>query len=462
MHIKSNYSWLKHSDFMLIDLISLICAFTISYRLKFKDFRFIYSANWMGLLVIILLVDVVLTLIMNPYSGILRRAFYEEIAKTGLLAVYNFIIATILFYLLKIGVLFSREMLIEMYLIYFVMVLFLKYFWKKMLLSGKVHTRLNRPIKLFIISSSDRMDEIKKRAEAGDFKQYEIVGSCDETKLSDYADYCVSNDVNEVLIAEDLSKIPTDSLHKLIENGIGIHLDIASLLGFETESQQISHVGSNNTLAVGTYVFTAQQVFFLWVKRMFDIIFGLLGCVILVPLTIGVKIAYLASGDKNGIFYTQDRIGENGRHIKILKYRTMVTDADKKLDDLLKNESNLKEWQENQKLKDDPRITSVGKFLRRTSLDEFPQFINVLKGEMSIVGPRPLVAGELEAHNGLKLYRRVKPGITGWWACNGRSNIDYHERLDLEYYYIKHFSLYLDILCILRTIAAVFKKEGAE
>ena len=252
MHIKSNYSWLKHSDFMLIDLISLICAFTISYRLKFKDFRFIYSANWMGLLVIILLVDVVLTLIMNPYSGILRRAFYEEIAKTGLLAVYNFIIATILFYLLKIGVLFSREMLIEMYLIYFVMVLFLKYFWKKMLLSGKVHTRLNRPIKLFIISSSDRMDEIKKRAEAGDFKQYEIVGSCDETKLSDYADYCVSNDVNEVLIAEDLSKIPTDSLHKLIENGIGIHLDIASLLGFETESQQISHVGSNNTLAVGT------------------------------------------------------------------------------------------------------------------------------------------------------------------------------------------------------------------
>ena len=81
---------------------------------------------------------------------------------------------------------------------------------------------------------------------------------------------------------------------------------------------------------------------------------------------------------------------------------------------------------------------------------------------MSIVGPRPLVAGELEAHNGLKLYRRVKPGITGWWACNGRSNIDYHERLDLEYYYIKHFSLYLDILCILRTIAAVFKKEGAE
>ena len=422
MHIKSNYSWLKHSDFMLIDLISLICAFTISYRLKFKDFRFIYSANWMGLLVIILLVDVVLTLIMNPYSGILRRAFYEEIAKTGLLAVYNFIIATILFYLLKIGVLFSREMLIEMYLIYFVMVLFLKYFWKRMLLSGRIHTRLNRPIKLFIISSSDRMDEIKKRAEAGDFKQYEIVGSCDETRLADFADYWVSNDVNEV----------------------------------------ISHVGSNNTLAVGTYVFTARQVFFLWVKRLFDIIFGLIGCVLLVPLTIGVKIAYLISGDKDRIFYTQDRIGENGRHIKILKFRTMVTDADKKLDDLLKNEANLKEWQDNQKLKDDPRITRVGKFLRRTSLDEFPQFINVLKGEMSIVGPRPLVAGELEAHNGLKLYRRVKPGITGWWACNGRSNIDYHERLDLEYYYIKHFSLYLDILCILRTIAAVFKKEGAE
>ena len=113
-------------------------------------------------------------------------------------------------------------------------------------------------------------------------------------------------------------------------------------------------------------------------------------------------------------------------------------------------------------MKNDPRITKIGRHLRRTSLDEFPQFINVLKGDMSLVGPRPLVEGELTDHNGRTLYNRVKPGITGWWACNGRSNINYRERQELEYYYVKNFSLYLEILCIVRSALAVLKRDGAQ
>ena len=104
----------------------------------------------------------------------------------------------------------------------------------------------------------------------------------------------------------------------------------------------------------------------------------------------------------------------------------------------------------------------MGRILRRASLDELPQFLNVLKGEMSAIGPRPLVPGELEAHGGRALYNKVKPGLTGWWGCNGRSDIEYEERLELEYYYITHCSLYLDALCVLRTAAAVFKREGAQ
>ena len=111
---------------------------------------------------------------------------------------------------------------------------------------------------------------------------------------------------------------------------------------------------------------------------------------------------------------------------------------------------------------DNARVTKIGRILRKTSLDEFPQMINVLLGDMSLVGPRPLVRGELEQHDGLKLYQRVKPGITGWWGCNGRSNIEYRERLELEYYYVKHCSLYLDLLCIFRTMLAVVKKDGAQ
>lgn len=140
----------------------------------------------------------------------------------------------------------------------------------------------------------------------------------------------------------------------------------------------------------------------------------------------------------------------------------MVPNAGEILQQLLKDEKYRKQWEENQKFDDDPRITKVGAVLRKISIDELPQLINVLMGDMSLVGPRPLVEGELQYHNGLKLYEKVKPGITGWWGCNGRSNIDYSARLELEYYYVKNCSLYLDVLCIIRTIFAVLKEEGAQ
>ena len=143
------------------------------------------------------------------------------------------------------------------------------------------------------------------------------------------------------------------------------------------------------------------------------------------------------------------------------KFRTMSTDAEKELEKLLLDTENKKEWNENHKLQNDPRITSVGHFLRETSLDEAPQFINVLKGDMSLVGPRPLVKGELKMHNGSSLYEAVRPGITGWWACNGRSDVSYRKRLELEYYYVKNCSLSLDILIIFKTLFCVVKKTGA-
>ena len=132
------------------------------------------------------------------------------------------------------------------------------------------------------------------------------------------------------------------------------------------------------------------------------------------------------------------------------------------LEEVLKDEKLNKEWQENRKLENDPRITKVGRFIRKTSIDEMPQFINVLKGEMSVIGPRPLVADELINKNGIKLYERVKPGITGWWACNGRSNMSYEERLEHEYYYVRNCSLTLDALCVLRTIYVVLFEKGAK
>lgn len=206
-----------------------------------------------------------------------------------------------------------------------------------------------------------------------------------------------------------------------------------------------------------------KKKFQLLIKRLFDIFCSLIACIVLIPVTIILKILFILTGDFKPIFYKQKRIGKNGKFIYIYKFRSMVWNADEVLKELLKQPKYKKEWKENQKFENDPRITKLGKFIRKTSLDELPQFINVLKNDMSMIGPRPLVEGELDEHNGNhEIYERIKPGITGWWAANGRSATTYKKRLELEYYYVENCSLLLDIKCIFKTIKAVLFKTGAK
>ena len=215
--------------------------------------------------------------------------------------------------------------------------------------------------------------------------------------------------------------------------------------------------------SVGTRENSIGLYFYIVVKRIFDLICSLLGIILMLPIAIFVKIAYMCTGDFKSIFYRQKRVGKNGKIIGIFKFRSMVPNAQEILKELLKDPKYKAEWDANQKFENDPRITKVGKFLRKTSLDELPQFINVFINDMCFIGPRPLVEGELDAHDGIhEIYEKVKPGITGWWACNGRSATTYEERLKLEYYYVNNRSLSLDVKCIFKTIAAVIKKEGAK
>ena len=198
-------------------------------------------------------------------------------------------------------------------------------------------------------------------------------------------------------------------------------------------------------------------------KRFIDIIGSIVGIVCLIPLTIIIWIANLIMKDNGPIFYTQERIGKNGKIFKMYKYRSMVVGADEKLKEYLeKNEEARKEYAEYKKLKNDPRITKVGAFLRKTSLDEFPQFINILKGEMSLVGPRPYLPREKEEINGFFNYiMSCKPGLTGFWQVHGRSDVTFTDRLDMDMkYYYKH-NLKMDIKILKDTVVNVIKKEGA-
>ncbi|WP_371928706.1 sugar transferase [Rossellomorea sp. KS-H15a] len=197
-------------------------------------------------------------------------------------------------------------------------------------------------------------------------------------------------------------------------------------------------------------------------KRMMDIVGAIVGLLILIPLFILISILYLSGESKGPVIFKQSRIGKNGKEFKIYKFRSMVLNAEEKL----KSNKHLydKYIRNNYKLEpnEDPRITNLGRFLRKTSLDEIPQLINVLKGEMSLVGPRPVVTEELSEYGQrVNQFLAVKPGLTGFWQVSGRSNVGYPERVDLELHYVYNQTLFFDIKIILTTVWKVLLKKGA-
>lgn len=195
------------------------------------------------------------------------------------------------------------------------------------------------------------------------------------------------------------------------------------------------------------------------VKRVIDVILASIALILLSPLFAIIAIA-IKIDSKGPVFFAHKRIGKNGNIIKLYKFRSMVINAEELIKSFTPEQ--MKEYKENYKLTNDPRITKVGKFLRKTSLDELPQLINIINGDLSIIGPRPVVADELEKYGTNKdKFLSVTPGLTGYWAANGRSNTTYEQRMEMELYYIDNLSLKMDIKVFFKTILSVVKKEGA-
>ena len=198
-------------------------------------------------------------------------------------------------------------------------------------------------------------------------------------------------------------------------------------------------------------------------KSCFDFCLSLILLPLLLPI-IGIIAILIKLDSKGPVFFVHTRIGKNGKPIKVIKFRTMYTDAQERLKKLLEeNPEAKKEWETYYKLKNDPRVTKVGKFLRKTSLDELPQIFNVIKGDMSLVGPRPVIKEEIEKYykEFAQYYYMVKPGITGLWQVSGRSDTDYEKRVRLDTWYVLNWSLWLDIVILIKTVKTVLKKEGA-
>ncbi|EFW89480.1 sugar transferase [Streptococcus equinus] len=207
-----------------------------------------------------------------------------------------------------------------------------------------------------------------------------------------------------------------------------------------------------------------KRLVFLVVKRIFDIVSGLVGtCVLFLPAAILIFIIYKLQGYSGSIFFKQERLGLNGKKFKIIKFRSMIENAEEVL---RSNKVLYRKYVENSyKLapEEDPRLTTIGAFIRKTSIDELPQFINILKGDMSFIGPRPIIEEEIQEYKGSDKdkFLSVKPGATGYWQVSGRSNVSYPERCDIELYYVDNMSLLLDLKILLNSFAKVISKTGA-
>ena len=223
----------------------------------------------------------------------------------------------------------------------------------------------------------------------------------------------------------------------------------------------------NESVSINKHILNEENIFnrkigYEFLKRLFDIILTSIALIVLSPAFIIIAIL-IKIDSKGSILYRHKRIGKNGKYIYLYKFRSMYSDSKERLEKLLENPKIRKEWEENFKLDNDPRITKIGKFLRKTSLDELPQLLNILMGDMSIVGPRPIIDGEIEKYGkDTSKFLSVTPGLTGWWACNGRSCTSYDERKKLELYYVDHRSIRLDFKIILKTFISVLKRNGAK
>lgn len=235
---------------------------------------------------------------------------------------------------------------------------------------------------------------------------------------------------------------------------------IPTLRGMPLDSTDMSFIFSHEVM-----IFRVQQNLAKWssrfLKRLFDIIGSLAIITVLSPALI--YISCKVKKDGGPAIYGHERIGKGGRSFKCLKFRSMVINSKEVLEQLLANDQQARvEWDATFKLKKDPRITQIGHFLRRTSLDELPQLFNVLRGEMSLVGPRPIITAELERYNDeVDYYLLSKPGMTGLWQVSGRSDVDYETRVYLDAWYVKNWSMWNDIAILFKTIGVVLKKDGA-
>lgn len=313
----------------------------------------------------------------------------------------------------------------------------------------KGQNNLGYNIILFIGEVNDKIKEKKI-----DFTPVEYIGL-------DYLKHQNDKDIQFIIAVEDEEyRIRNSWLKSLMGKKYNFVSVVPTLRGIPLDSTNMSFIFSHEVMIFqmdqGLMKLTSRLM-----KRLFDLLMSITILLLLSPLL--SFISYKIKKDGGAVLFSHERIGKEGKPFKCLKFRSMAENSKQLLTELLdKDPVAREEWQKSFKLKNDPRVTKIGQFLRFTSLDELPQLFNVLRGEMSLVGPRPIIHEELERyHEEVEYYLMSKPGMTGLWQVSGRSDVDYETRVYFDAWYVKNWSMWHDIIIMLKTIQVVLKKNGA-
>ena len=479
MYRKQSNGWAKHIDFVLLDLICVEIAFYFAYWVRHRATFMYFPELYTRLGILMVVFDVVAILLYNSYKNILQRTRGQELVAV---IKHVSIIETVLLlyeYVTKEAELFSRTVFLLGWGLAVVLCWLVRIGWKHILRRHILKDK--NKSKMLIISDGGHIATCIKKLREKEYRDYEIAAVAlleegeEETRIdaniplifgiNPLVEYIRKDIVDEVYIDTFESKEELDKLtHMFLSMGVTVHIGMG-FLPDNLPNQFMEKIGTSRVL---TTTIKAASGLEIAIKRLMDIVGGFVGLILA-----GIAFVFVAPIIKKAspgpVFFRQKRVGKNGRTFYIYKFRSMYMDAEERLKDLM-------EQNEMQgfmfKMENDPRIIGsekgpgkgIGNFIRKTSIDELPQFWNILKGDMSLVGTRPPTVNEYEQYDlHHKIRLSMKPGLTGMWQTSGRSEItDFEEVVKLDAEYIENWSLWLDIRLLYKTIKVVIERKGSK
>ncbi len=470
MYKKQKKSWVKHLDFLIVDVLCLEITFYLSCLIRLGSFYDVagISEYYNRLAIVLLLTDICVVFLSEAYTGILRRNRLQELKAVIIHCSTVFAAVTVYVWATKQAEIYSRQVILVFWGASIVVEYFTRCLWKIYIRQRMI--RGKRFTKLVIVTEERYAKECVSDFQNNRYKEFEVTGVVivDKDRTGEkicgapvvasadgFLEYVRCNVVDEVFINGNTRESSEALANELLELGLTVHFNLVRESRL-MPNKLIEHCGKYLVLTTSMKIATNRQIF---LKRSMDIAGSLLGLFLtgIAWLLFAPMIKLQSPGP---VFYAQTRIGKNGRRFKFYKFRTMIVGADHMKKDLMEqNEMDGLMF----KMEDDPRIFPVGKFMRKYSIDELPQFWNVLKGDMSLVGTSPPTEDEFEQY---ELHHKarlgIRPGLTGMWQVSGRSDIkNFEEIVALDTQYISNWSLSMDIRILFRTVGVVLTGKGS-